>query len=186
MLGCVQGARTVLVITKGFKDLLQIGTQSRPNIFDLKIQKPEQLYEAVVEASERVHVLSRELRAQPDLGYFGAHVPIERGVTGEEVRVLVPLDQEQVRRDLTEQWQKGIRSVAVILLHSYGSESPCRLRLPCTPMPCSHSLSTQTRFASCQGWASMGQHRASIGQHRACLNQRRAFAGTRLCGTSRQ
>ena len=117
----MQGARTVLVITKGFRDLLQIGTQSRPNIFDLKIQKPEQLFEAVVEASERVHVLSRELRAQPDPGFFGPNVSVERGVTGEEVRVLVPLDHDQVRRELTEHWVRGIRSVAVILLHSYDS-----------------------------------------------------------------
>ena len=43
----------------GFKDLQQIWNQSRPKIFDLKIQKPELLYEHVAEVNERV-VLIKE------------------------------------------------------------------------------------------------------------------------------
>lgn len=35
------GASTILVINRGFQDLLFIGDQSRPKIFDLKIQRPE-------------------------------------------------------------------------------------------------------------------------------------------------
>ena len=30
-----EGERTVLLVTKGFKDLLHIGTQARPKLFDL-------------------------------------------------------------------------------------------------------------------------------------------------------
>ena len=30
-----RGQRTVLLVTRGFRDLLHIGTQARPNIFDL-------------------------------------------------------------------------------------------------------------------------------------------------------
>lgn len=36
-----QGERTVLVTTKGFRDLLYIGNQSRPKIFDLEIRMPD-------------------------------------------------------------------------------------------------------------------------------------------------
>lgn len=36
-----QGERTVLVTTKGFHDLLFIGNQSRPKIFDLEIRTPD-------------------------------------------------------------------------------------------------------------------------------------------------
>ena len=43
-----------LVVTKGFRDLLHIGNQSRPNIFDLEIKAPEVLYETVVEVDELV------------------------------------------------------------------------------------------------------------------------------------
>ena len=56
-----QGARTALVTTRGFKDLLAIGNQARPNIFDLAIEKPGALYETVVEVDERVRVLPSEV-----------------------------------------------------------------------------------------------------------------------------
>lgn len=48
------GERTALVVTKGFRDLLHIGNQSRPNIFDLEIKAPDVLYEAIVEIDEQV------------------------------------------------------------------------------------------------------------------------------------
>jgi 5-oxoprolinase (ATP-hydrolysing) len=43
------GARTLLVVTKGFKDALRIGYQNRPKIFARHIVLPEMLYERVVE-----------------------------------------------------------------------------------------------------------------------------------------
>ena len=48
------GEPTALVVTKGFKDLLHIGNQSRPDIFDLEIKCPDVLYETVVEVDELV------------------------------------------------------------------------------------------------------------------------------------
>lgn len=49
-----KGERFALVITSGFRDLLHIGNQSRPSIFDLEVRKPEVLYKDVVEVEERV------------------------------------------------------------------------------------------------------------------------------------
>jgi 5-oxoprolinase (ATP-hydrolysing) len=49
-----KGERTLLLITKGFRDALKIGYQARPNIFARHIIKPEMLYERVVEVDERV------------------------------------------------------------------------------------------------------------------------------------
>ena len=48
------GERSALVTTKGFKDLLHIGNQARPRIFDLEIKLQDVLYEAVVEVDEQV------------------------------------------------------------------------------------------------------------------------------------
>ena len=48
-----RGEPCALVITAGFKDLLKIGTQSRPDIFDLSVACPDVLYEKVVEVDER-------------------------------------------------------------------------------------------------------------------------------------
>src|SRR3954462_2389332 len=49
-----KGDRTLLLITKGFRDALRIGYQARPNIFAKKIVKPDMLYERAVEVDERV------------------------------------------------------------------------------------------------------------------------------------
>ena len=49
-----EGERMGLVITKGFKDLLQINNQTRSDIFDLTCKAPKVLYEEVVEVDERV------------------------------------------------------------------------------------------------------------------------------------
>ena len=49
-----KGERCALVTTKGFKDLLYIGNQARPRIFDLEIKLQDVLYESVVEVDEQV------------------------------------------------------------------------------------------------------------------------------------
>ncbi|HND53980.1 MAG TPA: hydantoinase/oxoprolinase N-terminal domain-containing protein, partial [Pirellulaceae bacterium] len=49
-----RGARTAFVTTRGFGDILHIGYQNRPRIFDLDIRKPTPLFSAVVEVDERV------------------------------------------------------------------------------------------------------------------------------------
>src|ERR1700677_1475276 len=48
-----KGERTLLVITRGFRDALRIATQARPRLFDRRIVLPEMLYERVIEAAER-------------------------------------------------------------------------------------------------------------------------------------
>jgi len=49
-----KGERTLLLITKGFRDALRIGYQARPKIFAKHIIKPDMLYERVAEVDERV------------------------------------------------------------------------------------------------------------------------------------
>jgi len=49
-----KGARTAFVVTKGFKDLLLIGNQQRPDLFALNIIKPKPLYDLVIEVDERI------------------------------------------------------------------------------------------------------------------------------------
>jgi len=103
-----KGAKTLLVITKGFGDLLQIGNQNRPRIFDLEIRKPELLYQQVLEVDERVR-----LRRADDL-----HPGIV-GTTGEEFLILEKPNLEKVRNSLEEAKQAGIEAVAVVFLHAY-------------------------------------------------------------------
>ena len=87
-----KGARIGLIVTRGFRDVLTIGDQNRPRLFDLNIKKPAPLYAAVTEADERLDA---------------------------DGTVLHTLDTASISADL-EQWQKdGIESVAVSLLHAW-------------------------------------------------------------------
>ena len=52
-----KGERTVLVTTRGFRYALRIGNQARPRLFARRIERPELLYERVVEADERLDAL---------------------------------------------------------------------------------------------------------------------------------
>src|SRR3954471_10843419 len=87
-----KGERTVLFITRGFRDALRIAYQNRPRIFDRHIVLPELLYSKVVEVEERV------------------------GAKGE---VLVPLDERATRADLSSAYREGFRSVAIVLMHGW-------------------------------------------------------------------
>lgn len=50
-----KGAKTLLIVTKGFKDLLYIGNQQRPSLFQLNIPEPKLLYTEVIEVDERLN-----------------------------------------------------------------------------------------------------------------------------------
>ena len=84
-----KGAPTALFITRGFADLLVIGTQQRPDLFALDILKPRPLYQAVVEVEERL------------------------AADGSVLVPLTPLSTEGI------DGLPGIESVAVALMHSY-------------------------------------------------------------------
>ncbi len=87
-----KGERTLLVITRGFRDALRIATQARPRLFDRHIVLPEMLYERVIEAAERM----------------GAH--------GE---VIEALDEAALRARLQEAYADGLRSCAIVFVHGY-------------------------------------------------------------------
>ena len=90
------GARTALMTTRGFADVLQIGNQDRPRLFDLVIQKPEPLFETVVEIDERI---------------------------ASDGEILCAPDELTVRESLAELKQSGIESLAICCLHSFENPS---------------------------------------------------------------
>src|SRR3954453_11873597 len=88
-----RGARTALVATRGFADLLEIGRQDRPHLYRLCAPKPAPLVEAELrfEAAER----------------GGAQGGVE------------PLEDEEVERLATAVEGSGAEAVAICLLFSY-------------------------------------------------------------------
>jgi 5-oxoprolinase (ATP-hydrolysing) len=115
-----KGERTAFITTKGFKDLLHIGNQSRPRIFDLVIARPENVYETVVEVDERVlvHTDKEGGKQQPPTKWVEKH-EFHTGVTGEKVSILKKPDLEKLQADLQKVKEMGIKSLAVSLAHSY-------------------------------------------------------------------
>lgn len=87
-----KGPRTAFVTTEGFADVLRIGNQDRPRLFEFAIRKPAPLFEATVEVRERLAA---------------------------DGRILVPLDLENARRRLGELRERGVEALAICLLHSY-------------------------------------------------------------------
>jgi 5-oxoprolinase (ATP-hydrolysing) len=106
-----KGARCALVITKGFGDILQIGNQDRPRIFDLEIKKPDLLYESVIEVDERLRMLRSDEPAPQQ--------PVVQGITGDRLVILQTLNPEALRPQLQATYDQGIRSLAVVLMHAY-------------------------------------------------------------------
>ena len=98
-----KGARTVLVTTKGFRDLLQIGNQSRPKIFDLEIRKLDLLYEAVVEVDERARIFRETVKGSSR----NAPASIVEGTTGEKFEVLSKPNLKEVSRQLEAVFKTG-------------------------------------------------------------------------------
>ncbi|KAJ9089144.1 hypothetical protein DSO57_1015859 [Entomophthora muscae] len=101
-----KGSRMALVTTQGFADMLEIGTQARPDIFDLSCRRPELLYEKVVEVEERV-------------------IPATKGeglvdtISGEKIRIIRSPDLKKIKHLLMQLQRDGIEAVAVCFLHSY-------------------------------------------------------------------
>jgi 5-oxoprolinase (ATP-hydrolysing) len=91
-----KGDATVLAITAGFADLLRIGHQARPRIFDRRIELPTQLYGQVVEIDERIMA---------------------------DGAVRRPLDLAAAERDLSAALAAGFRSVAIVLMHAWRDPS---------------------------------------------------------------
>jgi 5-oxoprolinase (ATP-hydrolysing) len=86
------GERVALAVTCGFRDLLRIGYQNRPNLFALNIALPELLYETVLEVDGRV-LAEGQLDQEPDW--------------------------PEARRKLQAVYESGIRSLAIVLMHAY-------------------------------------------------------------------
>jgi N-methylhydantoinase A len=89
-----KGGKVGLLTTEGFGDLLEIGRQTRPNLYDLQLDYPQ----PVVPRNLRLEVKERILH------------------TG---KVLIPLDEVSVERQIQVLQEQGVNAVSVCLLYSY-------------------------------------------------------------------
>jgi 5-oxoprolinase (ATP-hydrolysing) len=100
-----KGSKCALLITKGFGDLMVIGDQSRPDLFDLNIRKPGELYEKVVEIDERVTTESfTEDPLERSFSELVNGTDVRQGVTGEVMRILKPLGELYGNQQVCISW----------------------------------------------------------------------------------
>ena len=87
-----KGEPTLLAITRGHRDALRIGYQSRPKIFARHIVLPELLHARAIEIDERLTA---------------------------DGRIIRPLDENAARGDLQSAFDDGFRAVAIVLMHAW-------------------------------------------------------------------
>jgi 5-oxoprolinase (ATP-hydrolysing) len=87
-----KGEPTVLIVNQNLRDVLRIGTQQRPRLFDLDIKLPVPIYDQVIEVLGRVSVEGVELE---------------------------PPDEQQIGSALRAAFSAGYRAVAIALMHSF-------------------------------------------------------------------
>ncbi len=87
-----RGAKTALAITAGFGDLLSIGDQTRPRLFDLDIRKSAPLHKMVVEVQERID---------------------------SDGNVIAPLQVDRATEALRALRAEGFESLAICLMNAY-------------------------------------------------------------------
>jgi 5-oxoprolinase (ATP-hydrolysing) len=90
-----KGDRTLFITTQGFRDVLRIGYQNRPNIFARQIILPAMLYERVIEIHERY------------------------SAQGEELEPITPEEETRCTALLQAAHDSGIRACAIAFLHGY-------------------------------------------------------------------
>ncbi|SHJ10528.1 N-methylhydantoinase A [Dethiosulfatibacter aminovorans DSM 17477] len=89
-----KGSRLALITTKGFKDLMEIGTQRRPSLYNLQAQKPFPLIPSGLNCEVTERIL-----------YDGS--------------VETPLDEQEVREVVNGLKNKGVKAIAVCTLFSF-------------------------------------------------------------------
>lgn len=92
------GARTAFLTNHGFRDLLRIGRQNRPTLFDLTVTRPEELVPRALSFTARGRIRA----------------------TGEEIE---PLAEEDVRAAAKLMAAAGVEAVAIMFLHSYANSA---------------------------------------------------------------
>lgn len=122
-----RGAKTALVTTKGFRDVIEMRTESRFEQYDLNLRLPDPLL-----PRNRRYVITERMEA-----------------TG---RVLIPAERDEIERLADDLAAAGYQSIAVGFLHSYVNDAHERLvaevlaeRLPGVMVSLSSQVSPQMR-----------------------------------------
>ncbi|GJM01095.1 MAG: 5-oxoprolinase [Methyloligella sp.] len=120
-----KGEPTLLLTSAGLSDVLEIGTQARADIFALNIIKPQMLYSKTLAIEERINA---------------------------DGTIIIPLNMEKTKEILQEQFDNGLRSVAILFMHSYKypaheqAVAKCAKEIGYTQISTSHKTSPLIKY----------------------------------------
>ena len=119
------GSRVVLVTTTGFRDVLALGSQRRPDTYDLGAAKPEPLVprSRVVEVDERVD------------GFGQVVTPLDESKVARVLDAIAALDAEALAVSLLFSWANPV--------HEKRLAAAFRQRFPDRPVYCSHEVNPE-------------------------------------------
>lgn len=139
-----KGKDVCLITTKGFKDVLDIGNQTRPHLFDLTARKLKHLQKKVIEIDERV-TIAGFTEGGGDKIKIDVHSDPEllEGPTGDVIRVIKKPDYPSIEKQLQELYNEGeFQSIALCLLNSYAyPDHEAKIAEICTKIGFSVSIS---------------------------------------------
>jgi 5-oxoprolinase (ATP-hydrolysing) len=120
-----KGEPTLLLTSSGLSDVLEIGTQARADIFALNIIKPQMLYSKTLAIEERINA---------------------------DGTIIIPLNIEKTKEILQKQFDNGLRSVAILFMHSYKypaheqAVAKCAKEIGYTQISTSHKTSPLIKY----------------------------------------
>ena len=121
-----KGARTGLITTKGFRDLLEIARQKRPHVYDMFVRKPDALVprRSRLEVDERVAADGTVLRELDETGMVEVlEQLLSQGVESVAVCFLNsyanPTHERRAREIIERHWPDGFVSVSEDLLPEF-------------------------------------------------------------------
>jgi 5-oxoprolinase (ATP-hydrolysing) len=118
------GAKVALVTSRGFRDVLEIGNQTRPDIFNISARKLDQLYTKVIEIGERITLPNYTEGGGAKVKVTMAdqekyNNQLVEGITGDVLQILEKPDLSEVKAQLQQLKDEGFSNLAICLLHSY-------------------------------------------------------------------
>ena len=119
-------SKTGLITTGGFRDILELGRRTRPNAYGM--------------TGQFIPIIPRDLRLE---------VAERMDASG---RILIALDEEQLRQNVTKLAEMGCESLVIHFLHAYANPAHERRAAeiaaeiwPSTYITCGHALLSESR-----------------------------------------
>ncbi|KAF7185473.1 5-oxoprolinase PfmaA [Pseudocercospora fuligena] len=115
-----KGEKFAFATTRGFRDVCVIGDQTRPKLFDLRVEKPKALHEVAIEVDERVTIEDFDLDPNPrPREELLKDDNVVATASGDLVRIIQRPNEEVVKKQLQALRTQGFNALAICFMHAW-------------------------------------------------------------------